>query len=160
MDLSFPELALRPSCMRGHRSNAWGFQASPGIRPVGAHLLTPMRVARAPQQDGGRLRMGRRCHGGAGTAAPRWSRPPQTKPSGAKPLSPPSHKKPVGREPFTAHWREGFPVYLPSFSPFCSELKPLFVPLFSWRPGGGVSPAWRTPGLGTAVGYYLAYEAS
>jgi hypothetical protein len=49
MGLSFPELALRPSCMRGHRNNAWGFQASPGIRPVGAHLLTPMRVARAPQ---------------------------------------------------------------------------------------------------------------
>jgi hypothetical protein len=41
--------ACQPPRMRGHRNNAWGFQASPGIRPVGAHPRTPMRVARAPQ---------------------------------------------------------------------------------------------------------------
>jgi hypothetical protein len=107
--------------------------------------------ARAPQQDGGLLRMGRRCHGGAGTAAPRWSRPPQTKPSGAKPPLHRPMKKPVGREPVTAHWREGFLFISPLLRTYSRSSTPLL------GSGGGISPAWRTPGLGAAVSYYLAY---
>jgi hypothetical protein len=99
--------------------------------------------ARAPQQDGGRLRMGRRCHGGAGTAAPRWSRPPQTKPSGARPPLHRPMKKSVGREPFTAHWREGF-LFI---SPLCSELIAALQPQFQgfWRrhqPGVAYARPW------------------
>ena len=47
------------------------------------------------------------------TPAPRWSRPPQTKPHAPNPSPQPSHKKSAGREPMKARGR-GFLVYHPS----------------------------------------------
>jgi hypothetical protein len=46
-------------------------------------------------------------------------------------------------------WDGGRGSYLSSSpsSPRSGHIAALCLPLFSWRPGGGVSPAWRTPGL-------------
>jgi hypothetical protein len=57
-----------------------------------------------------------------------------------KPLSLPSHEKPVGREPVTARGR-GFLVYLPSLFRAYSRSSTLF---WFWRRRHS---AWRTPGL-------------
>jgi hypothetical protein len=103
---------------------------SPGIRPVGAGLFPPTWVAgvtpaprRCPRSHPSRTgdgSMWAETPRGRSTAAPRWSRPPQTKPHAPNPSPQPSHKLVVGREPVTARGR-GFLVYFPSFSPLCSR---------------------------------------
>jgi hypothetical protein len=77
---------------------------SPGIRPVGAGLCPPTWVAGAnssatevspePTPAGHRdgSTWGRDATGPEPTPAPRWSRPPQTKPHAPNPSPQPSHK--------------------------------------------------------------------
>jgi hypothetical protein len=113
---------------------------SPGIRPVGAGLCPPTWVAGAnssatevspePSPAGHRdgSMWGRDATGPEPTPAPRWSRPPQTKPHAPNPSPQPSHKL-VWDGSLLQLAGEGFLFILPSFSPLCSELLAALQPL-------------------------------
>ena len=126
---------------------------SPGIRPVGAGLCPPTWVAGAnssatevspePSPAGHRdgSTWGRDATGPEPTPAPRWSRPPQTKPHAPNPSPQPSHKLVWDGSLLRLVGEKGFFFILPSLFRAYSRSSTLF---WFWRRRHS---AWRTPGL-------------